>query len=228
MPWPDVTEFTHFLQASGLYGLTPTTAQGLLDLAGALRTAIEKWNDLTRYWPFLSNGDTSESRYFDPDATNLIDLNGGLVTFTSMATDIAYDETVSGTSSDYSVGTERIDIRDFRLMPSDARPRKRPWTYIKTAWRTRGMPGSIKIVGEWGFCIDRDLPETARRAVMALGALELKPQIQSQITSGGLKRLTRGDETKEWGLDDLMKAGLDWQSMVDRALASGYVRQIIR
>lgn len=227
MPWPDVTEFTEYLQASGLYGISPTAAQLLLDLEGALAAGIEQWENMTRYWPFLSNGDINEGRFFDPDGSSIIDLNGGLLRFTSLSTDIAYDANVSGTISDYSSGQERVDIRDFALAPSDAPSRKRPYTYIKCGWWTRGAPASIKVVGEWGYCIDRDLPKTARRAVMALAAMEVQPQIQRLISQGGLKRLTRGDETKEWGIDDLRKAGLDWQSVADSAVKQ-YQRVIIR
>ena len=198
MPWPDVAEFQQFLTASGLYGvlpsLTPTAIQQALDLQGALSAAIDDWNYRTRYWPFLSTGNSSEQRNFDPAIGGMVDFNGGLVTLTLFRTQVTYAN---------PVGVTRVLNRDFYLRPSDAPNQNKPWTYataglygltgIESGWQQ-----SIAITGEWGFCTDANLPSKARRAVMCLAASELMPQITLQLRQGGLDRISQGDETKQW------------------------------
>ena len=224
MGWPDATEFTEYLQASGLYGLTPSTREALLDLNGALNAGIERWNEMTHYWPFMSNGDVDERRFFDPPTGYILDINGGLVTFTSLASDVAYDEnSSSGFNDSLSAGTARTNLLDFRLLPTDAAPRNKPWTHIRLGWTCTGGPGSVVVTGEWGYCRAANLPASVRIAVMALAGNSLLPQITRLMLSNGLKELTRGDETKKWLTPKEMKEG--WDSDVAAAFAMGdYVR----
>lgn len=215
--WPDEAEFRQFLVASGLHAFSNATeAQNALDLSGALTAGVERWNELTHYWPFLSTGDATEERRFDPRMGRIIDLNGGLLTLTSLSTGVTYGST----------GNARVSVRDFRLMPTDAAPRKKPYTYIECLQfyplSDSAEAGSIKVVGEWGYCTAANLPESARRAVMALAAQELTPQIAMVLSRGGLTQLTEGDSTKRWGGMADLAAG--WQSTVTTALAQGYVR----
>lgn len=211
MGWPTESELINYLTATGLYSLSPSDAQALLDLSGALDAAVESWNDRTRYWPFMSDGTTNETRYFDPPDGMLLDLNGGLITFTSFKSDVSHDATSSLTA-----GTDRVSVRDFRLMPTDAANCGKPWTYIRLGWIPKGDPGSIAVTGEWGYCRSVTLPESARRAVLALAAMELAPQIEFQASRGGLKKLQQGDSTKEWADTGTMMRG--WELVAGAAV----------
>lgn len=213
--WPNEDEFLGYLVASGLTAFAQSEAQAELDLDGALDAAVERWNDLTHYWPFLSNGNTSETRHFEQPGSYLLDFNGGLLSITSLASDRDY----LGTDS-YTTGTERVNIRDYRLKPTDAPNQGKPWTYMELGWC--GGRGIVSVTGEWGFCRQANLPSSARRAVMALAAQELAPQIAASLSRGGLKRLTRGDETKEFAA--LGDATVQWQGAIDLALKQGFVR----
>jgi hypothetical protein len=215
--WPDVNEFTDFLIASGLYGITPTALQGYLDIQGALDAAVEEWNDTTKYWPFLSNGNVNEERRFQPPAlTPLLDLNSGLITCTSVTVDSTFAN---------PTGNVRTELLDYWLKPDTARQRGIPWTYllIRKLWFSNA-PQSLIVKGEWGYCDAAHLPSSARRAVMALAAQDLLPQIQTGLSHGGLIKLTEGDSSKEWGFRELNQL---WQGIVDKALRQGYVRQIV-
>lgn len=210
MAWPDEGELLTYLQASGLVSLTPSSVQNLLDLPGALATAIERWNDATRYWPFLSTGSTSETRTFEPPAGFLLDLDGGLLTFTSMVSERDYD----GTQNDsLSTGNTRLNLRDIRLCPTNAPQKVMPWTYMELGWTA--TVGIIQVTGEWGYTTAANLPETARRGVMAFAAQELAPQIEMHMSRGGLKKLQQGDSTKEWGGLDFIVSG--WQTVAANA-----------
>jgi len=231
MPWPDADEFANFLVGCGLRDNPPTAIQQGMDLDDALNSAVEKWNGLTHYWPFLSTG-VDETRQFDPPTGRVLDLRGGLVSFTSLYTDQVFQSTDS-----LATGNQRENLRDFRLMPNDAPQENKPWTYIVTGWPSSidyGFPGaygvspvagSIGITGKWGYCLDANLPRSARRGVMALAAQELMPQIILEKTRGGLKRLSQGDSTKEW---DFNAANDLLDGMVKKALKDGgFVRKRI-
>lgn len=217
MSWPTIEEFSAYLASSGLIATTPTALQGFLDLQGALDAGIEQWNERTHYWPFLSTGVTTEQRIFQPTGSDLIDLNGGLLTFTSLYTGKVYEST-----NTLSTGNAQLQYQNFLLKPTDAPQKVKPWTYLQIGFGFREV-GLIGITAEWGFCTNANLPESARRAVMALGAIELLPQIEQQLRPGGLIQLQRGDEMKRFGtLGEMVKA---WQSQVDDTIKrGGYVR----
>lgn len=213
MPWPDAAEFTDFLTASGLISSPPTALQSLLDLEDMLDAAVERWNEMTGYYPFLSNGDTQEIRTFpSPFPARILDFapyQGGLVAFTSLTV---------GVTSTVSSGTAYTTDYHFRLLPRDAGQRKKPWTQIEFLY-SPGSPwdGEVDIKGEWGYCTDANLPRSARRAVMALAALDCLPLLLAHFSSG-LIRWTEGDVTKQFGSPQEAKAG--WQALVDMGLAA--------
>lgn len=217
MGWPTESEFAHFLIGAGMLSQSVTALQGFLDFQGALDAAVERWNDLTGYWPFLSTGETDEYRDFAQPNSGVLDLNGGLITFTSLTTGNEYLS--YGSLQD---GEEQLNVRDFRLMPMDAPQRKKPWTYAETGWWGAGS-GIIRVTGEWGYCNEANLPSAARRAVMALAAQQISPQVEAVRRQGGLVKLQRGDETKQWGAEVGQLESM-WQGIVDAALVQGYVR----
>jgi hypothetical protein len=223
MPWPTVSEFTDYLKASGMIGLTLTQAQELLDLNGALNAGIEQWEELTHWWPFLSTGNVNETRYFDPPDGKMLDLDGGLLTFTSLYTDLVYE---AGGNNSLSTGVSRTNFRDMRLQPPNAQPKGKPWTYIELGFWCGGGTGSVSVTGEWGYCTDANLPSSARLGVMALAAQWLMPQIANLLTNGGLVELERGDERKKWG--DAGTMAQSWADQVKTILEmGGYVRKRI-
>jgi len=219
--WPDANEFIRFLAGAGLLSDPPTAVQEYIDLEAALTAAVERWNELTHYWPFLSTGNVNESRYLSPRGGNILDLKSGLLTFTSLSTDLSYDSVTGSLGG----GNQRVNIQDFRLMPEDAPPKGKPWTYMVTGWTFWGDASSIIVTGEWGFCRTTNLPESARQAVMALAAQAIMPQLQMYGSRGGLVMLQQGDTTKKWGSSSDMSAG--FKSIVDMALSQGFVRMRI-
>lgn len=219
MGLPTVEDLKDYLIAAGLYSDPPTAIQSRLDIEGALNAAVERWNDLTHYWPFMSNGDVNEVRYFDPKVSYLLNLDGGLLTLTSLSTDLVYE---AGGTNSLSAGTPRLNFRDFRLKPTNASMKGRPWTYIETGWTQTGIVGSIAVTGEWGYCTAANMPNGAKRGILAIAADLLMPQIAFQISRGGLSMLQRGDETKRWDLSTLAEG---WKSELNDVLTlNDYVR----
>lgn len=204
MGWPTSSDLQNYLKAGGLMALDPTATELLLDFSGALNAAVERWNDETRYWPFLSTG-TDEARRFLPPTQMLLDLNGGLVALTSLMIDVTY------TSS----GTAYTSLQHFKLLPRDAPQKRAPWTLIEFTWSPWSVyDGEIEIAGKWGYCLDANLPESAKRGVLAYAASDLAPQIQRGI-SGGTLKWTEGDVSRQYAaLDDSRK---DWEALANAA-----------
>lgn len=202
MPLPTVEDLKDYLIAAGLYSDPPSAIQSRLDLEGANNAAIEKWQNITHYWPFMSDGNVNETRYFDPPNSRLLDLNSGLLQLVSLTTDLQYDATANNS---LSTGTTRQNLRDFRLKPTDAPPRNKPWTYIEMGWWPCGVAGSIAVTGEWGYCTTATIPAAAKRGMLSIAAGMLMPQITLQVSRGGLKMLQRGDEEKQWDMATLGK-----------------------
>lgn len=214
MPWPTVEQFTNYLKASGMVGLTLTAAQELLDLSGALTAAVERWEEMTHYWPFLSTGNANETRYFEGPNGYILDIDGGLITFTSLSSGLVYE---AGGTNSLSAGTARTNYQDIRLHPTNAAAKGKPWTTIELGWSPNG--GLIAVTGEWGYCNDANLPESARRAVMAIAADWLMPQISMLMSNGALVELERGDERKKWA--DPGKMAESWALQVKHAIETG-------
>jgi hypothetical protein len=218
MPLPIVEDLKDYLGAAGLYSDPPSAIQSLLDLEGALEAAIGKWNDLTHYWPFVSTG-VSETRYFDPPNSHILDLDGGLLQMISLATEQQYESNSSNAvNNSLSVGVTQQNLRDFRLKPLNATNKGKPYTYMEVGWYGWGVSGSIAITGEWGFCTAANLPAAAKRGMLALAADLLMPQITFQISRGGLKMLKRGDEEKQWDVKSLATV---WKTDLSSALTMG-------
>ena len=224
MPLPTVEDLRDYLIAAGLYSDPPSAIQSRLDLEGALDAAVGRWNDLTHYWPFMSNGNTQETRYFDPPNSRLLDLNGGLLSLYALATDQQYEANSSNTvNNSLSVGVTKQNLRDFRLKPLNAPAMGKPYTYMETGWWLGGVAGSIAVTGEWGYTTSANMPAGAKRGILALAADLLMPQITMQVTRGGLSMLQRGDETKRWDLSQLAEV---WKSDLNGALTMGdFVRR---
>jgi hypothetical protein len=185
---------------------TPSDTEGMLDLDGALTSAIEHWNERTGYWPFLCTGTDEARRYIADPFCSLMDFNGGLLSLTSLYIDVTYT----------SPGTPYINNFNFKLFPRDAPQRVKPYTYVQFINTPRNVwNGEVEIVGKWGYCLDANLPAGARRGVLALAAIELLPQLR-EMSSGGLKAWKEGDRDKDFTtIDASIKA---WESVVDTAM----------
>lgn len=209
MPWPTTAELTTFLQASHLVSVPPTALENLIDFSGILDTGIERWEGLTGFSPYLSSGQTETRAYRSPWPANILDLYGGLLAITSLTVDVT-NTISSGTS--YTAGLH------YRLHPRDAAQRKVPWTQIEFMW-SPGCPadGEIEIAGIWGYTTEANLLSSAKRAVLALAAMEALPQVNAAIAQG-LLRWTEGDVTKQFAAGDAIANG--WQALVDKALAA--------
>lgn len=214
MPWPDEAEFTAFLQAAGLVAIPPNTVNSLLDLTDILAAAVEEWNELTGYWPFLATG-VPETRSFEYPTGPIMQFDGGVPPGTTVT--VATNVNVTN-----SYGTEQTSGINFQLWPIDAPNRQIPYVGIEFLTRVfRGFSSHIEVTADWGYCTDANLPRSARRALMALGALEALPQILTHLANGVIM-WREGDVEKRF-LDPTKIRDL-WQGIVDAGLGRIYKR----
>src|SRR5882724_6926525 len=146
-----------------MFSNPPSDNQMLFILEDAVNTAYARWQLDCGYTPFVS---AMQTRYFDPPGpsqgnaftnlgfiglgaissvggSNRLYLGTGLTALTSLT--IGYSAT--------DAGTILTQNSDFFLFPQDASYYGRPYTEVRFEINQRGIRNSIKIVGDYGYCV---------------------------------------------------------------------------
>jgi hypothetical protein len=161
---------TERLQANGVFGTPPTSQQTLFDLQSALDAAVEAWEDLTGFDPFLTEA-TDSVLYFNGDGSATVDLQGGYTSISSVSLN----------------GTARALNTDYRAMPQNARARNKPITYLMFNGRrpfpaNDGQEGAVAVHGYRGAY--ELLPPLAYEGVMAIAVGSLTGQSEFSAFGG--------------------------------------------
>lgn len=191
MGWLTADDLKAFLQAGGLIGVPLSSTETLLDFAGAVSAAQERFEQEVRWFPFLKQN-TDVTRYFDPNETRFLDLQGGLITLTSVSIG----------------GTALVENSDFFCMPRSASLRGVPITSLEFARVPTGRHGSIAVTGRWG-CV-ATLPDSVKQAVLGKAAVLLVPQIHAAF-SRGLLRWREGDVEQSSGAEPFASLVQGWE-----------------
>ncbi len=191
MSWLIADDLEAFLQAGGLIGVPLSSTEVLLDLAGAVSAAQERFEQEVQWFPFLKQN-TDVTRYFDPNETRFLDLQGGLMTLTSVSI----------------AGVAQVENTDFFCMPKNANLRGLPVTYLEFARVPTGRRGSIAVTGRWG-CV-ATLPDSVKQAVLGKAAVLLVPQIHAAF-SRGLLRWREGDVEQSSGVEPFASLVQVWE-----------------
>ncbi len=219
--YPTAADLQVFLSRAGLIGNPPTEKQALIDLDSAIGEAVKKWEKMTGYQPFLADADDS-SWPFDGNGTEIVDLDGGFVSLTS----VTYR------------GTAQVLNTDYRPMPQNAVNLGKPYTYLKMRcgvipyYPTPAGAGQVVVVGKRGYA--EVLPEDAWNAVLLLAAVGVVPELETaKLSSTGGIVIRRKESDEETQYSDPMKSGgggfyssqsTAWQQKIDKTLNSGYRR----
>lgn len=166
-----------FLQMTGLIATPPTEQEGLLDFAGAAHAAELMFLKSVRWFPFVSDG-SIQTRQFDPPSGRFLDLQGGLLSLTSVT----------------ASGANLTPNTDAFLSPRNAPYEGLPYTGIEFYRQPCGLKRSISVTGVWGRV--PSLPDDVREALLAKAAATLAPQLQAYV-SRGLSRWREGD-VEQW------------------------------
>jgi hypothetical protein len=193
--WPTGTALRDFLAGANIVASPPAGDALLIDYDGAADAALERFEDQTGYHPFMAAA-ADATLYYTPDRTDVLDLEGGVAAALTSLT-VGYSPT--------STGTALTVNEDYWLMPLNAIVEGRAANYIRFGAVQHGLPRSIVVVGKFGFCANAAIPEAAYQTVLYLAALEVAPQVQAMLSSGGLTKLTEGDVTYEYGAGALIE-----------------------
>jgi hypothetical protein len=191
MSWLTADDLEAFLQAGGLLEVPLSRTETLLDLAGAVSAAQERFEQEVRWFPFLKQN-TDVTRYFDPNETCILDLQGGLMTLTSVSL----------------AGVVQVENTDFFCMPKNAGARGVPITSLEFVSVPSGRRGSIAVAGRWG-CVAA-LPDSVKQAVLGKAAVLLIPQIHAAY-SRGLLRWREGDVEQSSGAEPFASLVQGWE-----------------
>lgn len=205
--WATVAEFKDFQDDAGISytGVSDIMLQMMLD------AAKEDFEFRTGWEPFLA---TTQTRKYDGMESGLLDLEGGLLTLTSLKV---------GTTNDYA-GDLQTEGRDFKLLPRNAPLRGRPYTMIEFAGYLRdSITGWVEIQGSWGRFAT--IPQVVYQAHLQQAARSR--QIQStggSSISGTVSEVRQDDltikttETSGSSTDETTAIGA-WQKSWDALIA---------
>lgn len=215
--YPTGTDLQVFLVSASLISNPPTPAQGFMDYHSAMLAAVDEFERLTGYTPFLSDG-TSTPRTFDGPGSPILPLNAGLLSLTSLTINT----------------TPYTQNQQFVLSPPDAANNRRPYTYLDFGSGWGGSAGnvgdwgfgfgvgsqvglgtlgtgrrSIVVTGVWGYSLT--LPFDVKRALLHRGAVELAPDLMHAV-SAGVSQRTEGDETVKYSAKLFGEQMAEWRA----------------
>lgn len=148
--------------------------------------AKEAWEKRTGWYPYLSTGNATEERRFDPPGPNrfgwtrgggrVLQLRCGILRLTSLKTGV----------TETSVGQTLTEGRDFWLTDNldnhDYAARQQPASRIHFATTQMGAIRSIVIEAEYGFCAE--LPDLVFEMVRQYGAYLALAELRLNISRG--------------------------------------------
>ncbi len=200
-------------------GLLSTAQAASLDLDARMNAAVAQWERRTGFIPFLAGAATT--RYFDPPGPNRrtgrigltrggearLDLMGGLVGEPSSV--------ITGYSI-HSTGSTLTAQDQYCLLPRDNPARSLPYLEIEFISSQWGGPGSIAILGQWGY--STTVPDDVWQALLEYGAWLAVPDVTGLRTRGILEwediaRVRYGD-------DPLAHFRKQWRAALDEILSS--------
>lgn len=186
---PTAGDLQAYLAAANIIEQPPQGDHAALMFDAAIHAGLRQWEEYTGFEPFEA-ASTDATRYLSPDGTALLDLPFGIVAPLTSLT-VGY--------SAYSTGIPLTANQDYWLEPLNAIGNGFPATAIRFACRQTGMARSIVVVGKIGYCPNATIPEDAWYGVLLASAAVLGPQLDALQSQGGLKRMTEGDVTYEYG-----------------------------
>lgn len=158
--YPDGDDLRNFLDFSNLYDPTVQSQSMLIPI----RAAAKRWEKRTGYTPFLADG-PADVRTFHPPG-NL--QNSTSRRFRGGGTLLQLEAGLVGRPDFVSIDGIPLDDADWWPEPISAIEKNQPFTTIDFAYPIWGVPGSVCILGVWGYATT--VPSDAWYAILLSGA----------------------------------------------------------
>lgn len=211
--YPQPLDIERKLFSAGLWTYPASTEQSLIDLTSIAGAAVNAWEQLTGYTPFLA--DTVDTTwYFNTDGSRCVDLKGGFTSITSVS--------VNGQAATLNT--------DYRKMPLNGGVTTylqfdsyygRFWSLF-SALPAQSAP--IAVVGKRGRVAT--LNEAQWQAILALAAMDVAVEVERLFADGSIKSWKSGTTEEVYNINPFATLIAGWQRVVDRALkASGGYRR---
>lgn len=216
--YPTTAEAEAYVSSLNL-GLTAAQITALL-MATKIDAAIDAFESLVGWSPFLAAGADSSRRYDPPGPQasrapwalyrgggKRLDLDGGL-TAAPTALVTGYSATEPGTTLTLET--------DYFLWPANAAAKGQPYTAIEFNASQSGMPQSIRITGRFGY--SQTVPDDVFQAILQYAASLAAAQMGA-IISGGVVEWREKDITEKYGDQALSGLLAQWRAAWETAIA---------
>ena len=181
--------------------------------------AINEWERLTDYKPFLA-GSSASYRYDPPGPNRTTENRGGARRLFLDRGFTTVTEVVAGITADDPTGTVLVVDVDYRLWPVNAATDLQPYTAIDFIHVRHGQPNSIKVTGPPGYSVL--LEAAVFRAILEIGAGEAMTGLQVALSSDAIE-WAEGDVRERSSVELVQKMGTQWRTH-GRAVAMQYRR----
>lgn len=151
MPYPDGEALSDFLISAGVIDSEPAD---LTDYDAIMSAASATFEQDTGWIPFLEEGATKSSKFFNPPGSDFMVLPDGILSIEYLKIN-----TVAKTEN-----------TDFWLEPYNATPKR----MVQFNYCVGGQPRTIEIKALWGYTAT--LPERVNQALLSKGAMEAAPK----------------------------------------------------
>ena len=182
-------------------------------------TAINEWERLTNYNPFLGGSETTY-KYDPPGPNRETESRGGGKRLFLDRGFVSISEVKSGVTVDDPTGTVLVVGVDYRLWPTNADTDLKPFTIIDFVHARFGEPNSIRAKGKAGYAVLLNADQF--QAVLEMGAAQAMAAIQAGISSDTID-WTEGDVKEKSSVELVMSLGKAWRK-TSRATAATYRR----
>lgn len=169
--WPTDSDLAARIESCGVVDTDCQQFQAI-DLAAKIEAAIDTFEECTRWTPFLA-GEEPTTRTYDWPAGGYLNLDGGLVSLTSVA----------------SGGQALTAGLHYVPKPDNAPQRKKPYTSLALRaglslplGMSYGFRRTVEVTGVWG-CVN-SVPAGVFEAVLGYAAALCVPELALSISSG--------------------------------------------
>jgi hypothetical protein len=204
--YPTSTAVSAYVAAAGV---SIPTGFGLTQFGYHVDAAIDEWERLTEYRPFLA-ATASASFYYDPPGPNrTAESRGGYKRLLLDRGFTAIGEVRNGITTTDTAGTVLTAGTDYRPWPKNAPSDSQPYTAIDFVSVQYGEPESVKVTGTAGYATA--INSEVFQSVLELAAGDAMAAFMQGIASGAVE-WHEGDVSERGSVELIEKLGEQWRT----------------
>lgn len=217
--YPQATDVSAFVDAAGV---SIPTGFGVTQFEQVASAAVNEWERLTGYRPFLATTATASFYYDPPGPNDRGESRGGARRLILDRGFTTVSEVRNGITTTDTAGTVLTAGTDYRLWPKNAPQDSQPYTCIDFVGVQYGEPDSIKVTGTAGYATA--INAEVYQAVLEIAAGDIMSAVMQGISTDPAE-WKEGDVSERNSVELVQKLGEQWRNK-GRSTALRYRRAL--